>query len=165
LNSLRTTRIEKSRHLRFASEADFRHVFKEEMNSLFLLAAVLTADRAKAEECFGRAFESSLNALWVSTERAGSWARRAVVNQAIQLLVPRKEGTQSPAASNFIWPEIATVISIDALCLLDTFERFVVVMTVVERQSDSDCALQLECARRDVGVARASAIRKLCGLP
>jgi hypothetical protein len=166
LNSLKTTRIENSRHLRFASEADFRHVFKEEMNSLFLLAAVLTADRAKAEECFGRAFDSSLNALWVSTERAGSWARRAVVNQAIQLLVPRKGSTQSPAASNFIWPEIATLKnSIDALCLLDTFERFVVVMTVLERQSDSDCALQLECTRRDVGIARASALRKLCASP
>jgi hypothetical protein len=49
-----------------------------------------------------------------------------------------------------------------ALCSLDPFERFVVVMTLLERQSDSDCALQLECTRQDVGVARASALRKLC---
>jgi hypothetical protein len=163
LNGLRSIRVENTRHLRFANEADFRRVFKDEINSLFMLAAVLTTDVAKAEECFCRALDSSLNALWVSAERAGPWARRAVVSQAVQLVAPRKGCTQCPIASDFVWPGTSNLKnSVAALCSLDPFERFVVVMTLLERQSDSDCALQLECTRQDVGVARASALRKLC---
>jgi DNA-directed RNA polymerase specialized sigma24 family protein len=165
LNGLRTIRVENTRHLRFATEADFRRVFKEEMNSLFALAALLTTDFARAEECFCRALDGSLDALWVSIERAGSWARRAVVNQAIQLIAPRRERTQSPIAPVFDWPETSSLKNpVAALCSLEPFERFVVVMTLLEKQSDSDCALQLECTRQDVGAARVSALRKLCGL-
>ena len=165
MNGLRTIRVESTRHLQFASEADFRRVFQEEMNSLFVLAAVLTTDLAKAEECFCRALDWSLDALWVSIERAGSWARRAVVNQAVQLIAPRKERTQNVIASGLDWPETSRLKNPFAnLCSLEPFERFVVVMTLLERQSDSDCALQLKCTRQDVGVARASALKKLCGL-
>ena len=163
MNGLRSIRIKNTRHWRFATEADFRRVFKEEINSLFLLAAVLTTDIAKAEECFCRALDSSLNALWVSAERAGPWARRAVVSQAVQLVAPRKGCTQCPIASGFVWPETSNLGNpVATLCSLNPFERFVVVMTLLERQSDFDCALQLECTRQDVGVARASALRKLC---
>jgi hypothetical protein len=164
LNGLRTIRVKNTRHLRFANEADFRRVFKEEMNSLFVLAAVLTTDVAKAEECFCRALDWSLDALWVSIECAGSWARRAVVNQAVQLIAPRKERAHSLIAPDFEWPETSSLKNpVAGLCSLDPFERFVVVMTLLEKQSDSDCALQLECTRRDVGVARASALKKLSG--
>lgn len=164
MDGLGTIRVKNTRQLRFATEADFRRVFKEEINSLFVLAAVLTADVAKAEECFCRALDSSLDALWVSIERASSWARRAVVNQAVQLVAPRKVRTQNPIESGSVWPETSSLENpVGALCSLNPFERFVVVMTLLERQSDSDCALQLECTRQDVGVARASALRKLYG--
>lgn len=36
----------------YASSDDFRKVFDEHMNSLYLLAFLLTADEGKAEQCF-----------------------------------------------------------------------------------------------------------------
>ena len=44
---------------------------------------------------------------------------------------------------------------------LDTFERFVIVITLIERYADQDCALLLGCGRSDIVVTRAMALRKL----
>ena len=41
-----------------------------------------------------------------------------------------------------------------AVLSLDVFERFVFVMSILEGQSDEECALLLRCPRRDVMMAR-----------
>jgi hypothetical protein len=48
-----------------------------------------------------------------------------------------------------------------AILALDAFERFVFVMSVLERQSDEDCSSLLECSRRDIIIARILAIQCL----
>jgi hypothetical protein len=48
-----------------------------------------------------------------------------------------------------------------ALLQLEPFERFVYVMSVLERYSDLDCSVLLGCARRDVIAARMSALQQL----
>jgi hypothetical protein len=52
-------------------------------------------------------------------------------------------------------------IEIAAVLALEPFERFVYVMTVLERYSDQDCSLLLGCARRDVVAARTRAFEQI----
>ena len=41
-----------------------------------------------------------------------------------------------------------------------TFERFVFVMSILEEQSDDECAILLRCSRRDVMMARMLAVKR-----
>jgi hypothetical protein len=43
---------------------------------------------------------------------------------------------------------------------LSAFERFVFVMSVLEKQSDEDCSMLLGCSRRDVMIARELAFKR-----
>jgi hypothetical protein len=45
------------------------------------------------------------------------------------------------------------------ILLLDAFERFVFVMSILEGQSDEECANLLRCSRRDVMIARVLALK------
>jgi hypothetical protein len=47
-----------------------------------------------------------------------------------------------------------------AILLLDDFERFVFVMSILEGQSDEQCAVLLRCSRRDVMIARVLALKR-----
>ena len=48
-----------------------------------------------------------------------------------------------------------------AIISLNAFERFVFVMSVLERQSDEDCSSLLGCSRRDLILARTLAVQCL----
>jgi hypothetical protein len=48
-----------------------------------------------------------------------------------------------------------------AVLQLEPFERFVYVMSVLERYSDLDCTVLLGCARRDVIAARIRALQQI----
>jgi hypothetical protein len=48
-----------------------------------------------------------------------------------------------------------------AVLQLEPFERFVYVMSVLERYSDLDCSALLGCARRDVIAARIRALQQI----
>jgi hypothetical protein len=52
-------------------------------------------------------------------------------------------------------------VEIAAVLGLEPFERFVYVMTVLERYSDQDCSLLLGCVRRDVLDARSRALPQI----
>jgi hypothetical protein len=52
-------------------------------------------------------------------------------------------------------------VEIAAVLGLEPFERFVYVMTVLERYSDQDCSLLLGCVRRDVLDARSHALQQI----
>jgi hypothetical protein len=47
---------------------------------------------------------------------------------------------------------------IGAVLALNTFDRFVFVMSVLERESDEDCSALLKCSRQDLMIARQRAI-------
>ncbi|MEY2393717.1 MAG: hypothetical protein QOF94_62, partial [Acidobacteriaceae bacterium] len=49
----------------------------------------------------------------------------------------------------------------DAILRLNAFERFVFVMSVLEKQSDADCSALLRCSPRDVIIARELALERL----
>jgi hypothetical protein len=150
----------------YANRDDFRRIFNEDMNSLFLLSFLLTADHEKAEQCFVSGLEEAVDGNPVFKEWARSWARRTIIQNAVRLLNPRTgEGNdrsssalvntsdrQLPAKQN---------VEIGAVLELEPFERFVYVVTVLEHYSDHECSVLLGCARRDVLAARIRALQQL----
>ena len=73
----------------YATRADFRQIFDEEMNGLYLLSFLLTADREKAEQCFVSGLEDAVEGNPVFKEWARSWARRTIIQNAVQVINPR----------------------------------------------------------------------------
>jgi hypothetical protein len=154
-----------SRPTPYASSADFGRVFDEDMNSLYLLSFLLTADGEKAEQCFVSGLEDAVEGNPVFKEWARSWARRAIIQNAVRAIKPwpvEGSGSSSQAGNGHdkTLPaeqpvEMAVVLG------LEPFERFVYVMTVLERYSDQDCSLLLGCARRDVVDSRTRTLQQM----
>ncbi len=154
-----------TRPLAYASSDDFRRVFDQDMNSLFLLSFLLTADHEKAEQCFVSGLEDAVEGNPVFKEWARSWARRVIIVNAVRAINPRPmeengRSSSAPVSSNGKTPQVAQV-EITAVLALEPFERFVYVMTVLERYSDQDCSLLLGCARRDVVAGRNRAFERI----
>jgi len=140
---------------------DFCHIFHEEMQGLYSLALILTKDHSLAEECFVAGFEDCLNAHSIFKEWALSWSKRVVIKNAIRRISPQPEqvGEASPTLHGL---DLKTRSSLaDALLRLKQFQRFVIVMSVLERYSDKECALLLNCGTQDVVIARNEGLRQL----
>jgi hypothetical protein len=150
------------RPARCATTSDFCEIFTDEMHSLYLLSFLLTADNDRAEQCFVRGLEECEEGIGVFMEWARWWARRAILKHAIQMIMPEHEYTNS---FSFISLKGAVRSGKNnlfaAIVALDAFERFVFVMSVLERQSDEDCSALLGCSRRDIIIARELAIQSL----
>ena len=147
----------------YATNADFRRVFVETMDSVHLLAFLLTADHRKAEGCFVSGLEDCSKGSYVFRDWARSWARRTIVRNAVRMLRPHRNGSMAASFPDDPFdytlgrtPEArAAILSILGL---EDFERFVFVMSVLEIYSDQDCSILLGCSRQDVGVARVRAL-------
>jgi hypothetical protein len=145
----------------YPTVTDFFRTFHEEMHSLYLLSFLLTADHDKAEQCLVSAVGECVEGIGVFMDWARSWTRGAVLKHAIKMIMPAPEHTD--CASLISLKGSATPAENDpfaAILLLDTFERFVFVMSVLEGQSDEECAILLRCSRRDVMIARVLALKR-----
>jgi hypothetical protein len=154
-----------TRPMPYANRDDFRQVFDGDMNTLYLLSYLLTADREKAEQCFVSGLEDAVEGNLVFKEWARSWARRVIIVNAVRAINPQPmkqngDSRSAPVSSNGKTPPVEHV-EIAAVLALEPFERFVYVMTVLERYSDHDCSLLLSCARRDVIAARTRAFEQI----
>jgi len=146
----------------YATSADFHRIFNEEMEGLYLLSFLLTADHKKAEQCFVSGIEDSIKGNPVFKEWARSWARRVIIRNAIRVINPllmEKNTTSTPDGGGK--PQTAEPAEIAAVLALEPFARFVYVMSVLERYSDYDCSLLLGCARLGVIAARIRAVQQL----
>jgi DNA-directed RNA polymerase specialized sigma24 family protein len=146
----------------YATGSDFCRIFEKDMNRLYLLSFMLTGDRSTAEQCFVGGLHIAQEGNQVFEEWAESWARRAIIQNAIQMIGPWKaaddtHSTLVPATSNApAQPaEIAGIVDLPA------FERFAFVMSVLERYSDQECSLLLGCAPSDTAAARTRALERL----
>src|SRR5215472_14686370 len=72
----------------YATPADFRRSFSQDVNSLYLLSLLLTGTPDKAEECFVEGIEECAKGNYVFKEWARSWARRTITQSAIRLIAP-----------------------------------------------------------------------------
>jgi hypothetical protein len=146
----------------YAAAADFGEVFTEEMHSLYLLSFLLTGDKDKAEQCFIGGLGECLEGMGAFMEWARLWARRAIIRQAIRMIKPAPAGADH---SPLVRVKTAAVPSpnntLAAIVSLCAFERFVFVMSILERLSDGDCLSFLRCSRRELALARELAVRFL----
>jgi DNA-directed RNA polymerase specialized sigma24 family protein len=146
----------------YASSDDFCRIFYAGTDELYQLAFLLTADREKAEPCFVSGLENSVKGNRVFKEWARSWARRAIIQCAARVINPRPMEEDSPLSSKSSRNSPAVEQGeVAAILELRPFERFVYVMSVLERYSDQDCAVLLGCARQDVIAARTRALQQI----
>lgn len=157
---LLTKRSTDSKQPAYASSGDFCRIFREEMDSLFRLSFWLTADTAKAEECFVGGLEDCVAGNSVFREWARSWARRAIIQNAIRVMSPRPEARRQTT----VVPGAELRLAPAGVLELAAFERFAFVMSVLEKYSDRDSALLLGCTRQDVADARNRALLRLATL-
>jgi hypothetical protein len=145
----------------YPTVADFFRTFNEEMHSLYLLSFLLTAEHDKAEQCLVSAMGECVEGIGIFAGWARSWTRGAIIKRAIQMIMPAPEHADSVS---FISIKRSATPSENkpfaAILLLDAFERFVFVMSILEEQSDEDCAILLRCSRRDVMMARVLALKR-----
>jgi hypothetical protein len=157
--------ISDERTTTYATTADFCEIFTEEMHSLYLLAFLLTADNDKAEQCFVNGLGECEEGMSVFMEWARSWARRAILKHAIRMIKPARERADKLSFVSLKGAATAGRNNLfAAIIALNAFERFVFVMSVLERQSDEDCSSLLGCSRRDIIIARTLAIQCLANI-
>jgi DNA-directed RNA polymerase specialized sigma24 family protein len=149
----------------YASTADFERIFIEDMSGLYLLSLLLTGDRDRAEECFVAGIGESTKGNRIFKEWARSWARRTIIRSAIHLIAPRQRSggtTRNPVLPRGLnYVPLAMEAEVCAILELAPLERFVFVMSVLERYSEHDCSVLLGCSRKDVAAALARALQHL----
>jgi hypothetical protein len=145
----------------YPTVTDFFRAFNEEMHSLYLLAFLLTADHDKAEQCLVSAIGECMEGLGVFMDWARSWTRGAVLKHAIQMIMPTPQYADSVSLMSLARPGMpAENDPFGAILLLDAFDRFVFVLSILEEQSDEECANLLRCSQRDVTIARLVALKR-----
>ena len=146
----------------YATCTDCWNILTDEMHSLYLLSFLLTADLDKAGQCFVSGMGECEEEIGVFMAWAQRRARRTILNHAIWMIMPAPErANDSSSALLKRSTTFGEIKLFDAILGLDAFERFVYVMSVLEKQSDDDCSTLLRCSRRDVMIARALALEHL----
>jgi len=149
----------------YAMPGDFCEAIHKHMKDLYLLAFVLTADHATAEQCFVKAVGECMEEKSVFKEWTFAWAKRVIVKKAIELIFFEGKGKastpdvlvageDSPGSETMPW-EIAAVAA------LRCSERFVYVITMLEGHSIWDCSLMLGCSRDEALNAQMRALLQL----
>ena len=152
---------------RYATHEDFRKILDEDLNRLYQLSFLLTADHQKAERCFVASIEDCANEHRVFREWARPWTKRVVVENAIRELKPRPSRSNlssAPSLRNQQSSSPTGHFTADALLGLGDFERFVFVLCVLERYRENDCTLLLGCSAAQVREAWTRAIETLASI-
>ena len=149
----------------YASCKDFKQIFTEDMVGLHRLAFLLTADHAKAEQCFVAGLEDSIHGNPVFRQWARAWSKRAIIQSAIKAVVPTptRHGAL-PETADAYWQNGNRIESIAAVVASwEPYERFVFVMAVLEGYGLRECAALLACPVQDVIAAKSVAMQRLAG--
>src|SRR5216684_2100371 len=146
----------------YAKHADFCQVFQRDMKPLYLLAFLLTANHKEAERCFALTVEKAFKEPTVFKEWARSWVKRSLIEYAIHIVSSASARTgEKRDLWNAAPHETHREGDIDAVTKLAPLERFVFVMSILERHSNCECALLLGCSINKVAQARRKALRRL----
>ena len=138
------------------------NILTEEMHSLYLFSFLLTADTDIAEQCYICGLGECVEGISVFMDWARSWARRTILKHAIRMIMPAPEHMDNLSLISFKGTATSGKNNLfAAIVALSAFERFVFVMSVLEKQSDEDCSVLLGCSRRDVMIARELALKRL----
>jgi len=136
-------------------------ILTEEMHSLYLFSFLLAADNDIAEQCYVCGLGECVEGIGVFMDWARSWARRTILKHAIRMM-PAPEHTDNLSFINLKGAATSGKNNLfAAIVALSAFERFVFVMSVLEKHSDEDCSMLLGCSRRDVMIGRELALKRL----
>jgi hypothetical protein len=153
---------EKAKATAYATRRDFQRIFTEDMAGLHLLAFLLTVDADKSEQCFVAGLESSIDGNPVFRQWARSWSKQAIIKNAIKILAPTPGKPGPVPQTDVCWPRDpqgqSLVLSVTRL---GAFERFVLVMTVLENYSVRECAALLSRSAEEVMTAKSQALQSL----
>lgn len=141
---------------------DFCRVLESEIESLYLLAFLLTANHAQAERCLRSVIGEVLEEKRVFKGAVSRWIRRCLIKLAVGSVSAVSD--RSTEMADLWWeeqPAKETAAMINAVTKLVPLDRFVFVMSVLERYSVKECSLLLNCTVARVFDARVSAFRQL----
>lgn len=157
-----TFRIEQPRR-EYATCDDFCSVLAEDLRPLYLLAFLLTGSHAEAEQCFVATIDDCVGAKSVFKGWERSWSRRCLILNAIRIVFRASaDGRGGPPAYGAVEVESQQRFAIIGLIgITPPLQRFVFVMSVLERYSIHECALLLGCTVRDVVEAQVRALTQL----
>ena len=147
-----------------ATREDFCRLFEADMKPLYLLAFLLTANHAHAEQCFVAGIDDAAQGNTVFKQWARSWARRTVIKNAIRVVAPASQSSQGHGEMWDGTEESSVALTINTISQLEPLPRFVFVMSVLERYSDRECSLLLGCTTGDVVEARNCALQGLAAI-
>jgi len=139
----------------YAADTDYAETFIDQMNCLYLLSFLLTADMQIAERCFSKALDEYVESRGGWLEWAKQDGRRAVLRHAIQIISPApKQVYDWSFYGNARHLVSAAHEPFAAITSLSAFERFVFVMSVFEGLSKEECAALLSWSIEDVAIGR-----------
>jgi DNA-directed RNA polymerase specialized sigma24 family protein len=145
-----------------ATPVDFCDLFRDAAKHLYLLAFLLTANHAESEQCFVSTVEKAFKEQAVFKESVRSWVKRTLIENTIKIVSP---ASARNGQRRELWSagqrERQRECQIDSVTKLPAIERFVFVMSILERHSDWDCALLLGCSMNQVAQALMKALRRL----
>ena len=163
MNWLNTHRVAADTTSQCATGEDFCKLFTEDVHGLHLLSFLLTADHEKAERCFVAGLDACVDGDSVFKAWAHPWAKRMIVRNAVQTILPRPGAARSTAfrsADKSKRAEIALEHGPFARVLaLGDFERFVYVLSVLEGYRIQDCAALLGTSQQIVAETRVLALK------
>jgi hypothetical protein len=146
----------------YATHDDFCNVLERDMKSLYLLAFLLTGNHKESEQCFVSTVENGFKEWVVFKEWTLPWVKRGLIKNAIKIVSP---GSPRNDAKRDLWStgQYATQgeYGIGTVTKLAAFERFVFVMSILERYSNWECSLLLGCSMNKVAQARMRALGRL----
>jgi DNA-directed RNA polymerase specialized sigma24 family protein len=146
----------------YATHSDFCAIFHQQLDRLYSLALILNGDELRAEECLLAAFDSCVEGSLVFKGSAVAWSRRSVIKRAIRFMLPSPSSPFLPdLVGNRCDSSSDRDASLKSVRDLSSFDRFVFVMSVLERYSDRECALLLDCSCADVVAARIRALQQI----
>jgi hypothetical protein len=136
VNLVRTHRNQTEEPVEYS--ADFGKLFVEDMTRLYLLSYFLTANHEMAERCFVCGFGDCIQGNLMFQKWARSWSRRTIIHNAIRMMSPHPGSTATSATVHLAAEDEPQRIpdqniAIDSALSLGTSERFVFVLSVLER--------------------------------
>jgi DNA-directed RNA polymerase specialized sigma24 family protein len=144
----------------YTTPVDFCKLLENEMNSLYRLAFLLTANHHDAERCFGATINASSEQQAVFKPWAVHWLKRSLIKYAIQIVSP-VSAMGKRESSRAEQPATPADSELDAVTRLAPLERFIFVMSILEGYSAWECSLLLGCSIKNVLQVRLRALRRL----
>jgi hypothetical protein len=150
----------------YATSNDFRKLFTEDMNNLHLLSFLLTANFEEAERCFVPGLADCVDGNPVFKEWASSWACSIIVHNAIRTIAPHISPAISAASGSHSANEDLRKTPLQnspfaSVLELEDFERFVYVLSVLERYATRKCAVLLGTSSQQIVETRTRALQHL----